>query len=67
MESWEPVLETIPLHQWLFPWLEHLDAPMAELYPGIRHKLAAALTAWDPYDGSAKALLQPWQRVRTEP
>ena len=64
VEAWNPRTDPVPLHQWLFPWLEHLAVPLEELYPGIRQKLAAALTAWDPYDGSAKALLQPWHRVR---
>ena len=64
VEAWNPRTDPVPLHQWLFPWLEHLAGPLEELYPGIRQKLAAALTAWDPYDGSAKALLQPWHRVR---
>jgi tuftelin-interacting protein 11 len=64
VEAWNPRTDPVPLHQWLFPWLEHLVGPLEELYPGIRQKLAAALTAWDPYDSSAKALLQPWHRVR---
>ena len=63
VEAWNPRTDPVPLHQWLFPWLEHLAGPLEEVYPGVRQKLAAALTAWDPYDGSAKALLQPWQRV----
>ena len=36
---------------------------MEELWPIIRHKFAAALSAWHPSDGSAHAILAPWHRV----
>ena len=61
--DWEPRRERVPLHAWLHPWLPALGADLAALYPGVRHKLAAALTAWRPADRSALALLAPWHRV----
>ncbi|GFH15131.1 G-patch domain-containing protein, partial [Haematococcus lacustris] len=41
--SWEPRQETVAIHTWLHPWLEHLAGPLQQLYPGIRHKLYVAL------------------------
>ena len=64
VEAWEPRVETVPLHAWLHPWLPMLSAHLADLYPGIRFKLATALQQWHPSDGSAKELLSPWQPVR---
>ena len=61
--EWEPRRERVPLHAWLHPWLPALGADLQQLYPGVRHKLAAALTAWRPADRSALALLAPWHRV----
>lgn len=63
MEEWEPRQERVPLHAWLHPWLPVLGPQLQQLYAGIRHKLAAALTAWHPSDRSALALLSPWHRV----
>ena len=63
VEAWEPRLETVPLHAWLHPWLPMLATPLADLYPGIRFKLATALQQWHPSDGSAKELLSPWHQV----
>jgi tuftelin-interacting protein 11 len=37
------------------------------LYGPIRLKLGHALAAWHPSDGSALALLSPWQRVFSPP
>ena len=65
MEVWEPRVERVPLHAWLHPWLPMLPGPLADLYPGIRFKLAVALQQWHPSDGSAKELLSPWQTVLT--
>lgn len=35
----------------------------ATIYPIIQDKLGTALTNWHPSDGSAKLMLQPWQRA----
>ncbi|KAL6762911.1 TFP11-domain-containing protein [Haematococcus lacustris] len=61
--SWEPRQETVAIHTWLHPWLEHLAGPLQQLYPGIRHKLYVALQAWHPSDGSALVLLAPWKNA----
>ena len=62
--GWEPRQERVPLHAWLHPWLEALGPGLEGLYPGVRFKLAAALQAWHPSDGSALALLSPWHKAR---
>ena len=64
VEVWEPRVERVPLHAWLHPWLPMLPGPLADMYPGIRFKLATALQQWHPSDGSAKQLLSPWQSVQ---
>ncbi len=66
VEEWEPRRERVPLHAWLHPWLPALGDQLRQVYPGVRHKLASALTAWHPADRSALALLAPWQRVRVD-
>lgn len=64
VEAWEPQAESVPLHAWLHPWLPYLGHRLESLYPTIRFRLATALQAWHPSDGSALALLSPWHRVR---
>lgn len=61
--EWDPTMDTVALHVWLHPWLPHLQSAMSELWPPIRHKFAAALEQWQPWDGSALAILSPWHRV----
>uniref|UniRef100_A0A383VX19 G-patch domain-containing protein n=1 Tax=Tetradesmus obliquus TaxID=3088 RepID=A0A383VX19_TETOB len=63
VESWDPTRETQPIHAWLHPWLPHLAAELAGVYPTIRHRLSRALTAWHASDGSARLLLAPWAGV----
>ena len=63
VETWDPRTESLPIHAWLHPWLPLLTQQLESLYEPIRFKLGAALGAWDPSDGSALALLAPWQRV----
>ena len=64
MDGWQPASETVALHVWVHPWLPYLGPRLADSYPGVRFKLAAALQAWHPSDGSALALLSPWASVR---
>ncbi|KAJ2942995.1 hypothetical protein O0L34_g15185 [Tuta absoluta] len=59
---WDPTGDTQPLHQWILPW--HLlagEALASTVYPLIRSRLASALTAWHPADGSARPLLAAWK------
>ena len=63
VDRWDPVVAKLPIHGWLFPWLPLLGDALAVLYGPIRHKLTTALGAWHPSDGSALAVLAPWQRV----
>ncbi|KAJ7548947.1 hypothetical protein O6H91_07G034300 [Diphasiastrum complanatum] len=63
VDAWDPLLETVPIHAWLHPWLPLLGSRMDPLYMPIRFKLGNALQAWHPSDSSAYALLSPWQAV----
>ncbi|CAI5995597.1 unnamed protein product [Closterium sp. NIES-64] len=63
VEAWDPRLETVPVHQWLHPWLPYLGSQLETLYPTIRFRLGSALTAWHPSDSSALAMLAPWKSV----
>jgi tuftelin-interacting protein 11 len=51
-EAWNPLVDVVPIHSWVHPWLPLLKERMdSELFPLIRNKLAYALTAWHPSDG----------------
>ena len=63
VELWVPLTDRVPLHSWLHPWLPRLGGQLEIVYPTIRNKLAAALTAWHPSDRSAKLILMPWVEV----
>ena len=62
--AWSPRTDPVPVHLWLHPWLPVLGAPLLEpLWAPIRHKMCAALEAWQPADPSAHAVLAPWAPV----
>uniref|UniRef100_A0A224Z2P8 Tuftelin-interacting protein 11 n=1 Tax=Rhipicephalus zambeziensis TaxID=60191 RepID=A0A224Z2P8_9ACAR len=63
VEAWNPLTDTMPIHSWLHPWLPLMGLRLEPLYPPIRLKLANALSAWHPSDGSAKLILEPWRGV----
>ena len=63
VKEWEPRVERVAIHVWLHPWLPLLQTALEEVYPEIRRKLAAALTAWNPSDPSALVMLRPWKAV----
>ncbi|KAI8489214.1 Tuftelin-interacting protein 11 [Branchiostoma belcheri] len=66
VDSWNPTTDTMPIHQWLHPWLPLISSRLECLYPTIRHKLGKALTNWHPSDASAIHILQPWKPVFSE-
>ncbi|CAH0677879.1 unnamed protein product [Spodoptera exigua] len=62
VRAWDPTHDTQPLHQWVLPWHDLAGEALASsVYPLIRSRLATALAAWHPADGSARGLLQAWQ------
>ncbi|TRY76202.1 hypothetical protein TCAL_11554 [Tigriopus californicus] len=63
VESWNPMSDPIPIHAWTHPWLEVLGQRLDVVFPTIKNKLSAALTAWHPSDRSARLILLPWVDV----
>ncbi|KAE9352569.1 hypothetical protein PF008_g5402 [Phytophthora fragariae] len=61
--GWDPRSDTIPIHEWLLPWLPYLGYAMRSLYPDIRLALASALNQWHPSDLSVFAVLSPWREL----
>ncbi|XP_035660288.1 tuftelin-interacting protein 11-like [Branchiostoma floridae] len=66
VDNWNPTTDTMPIHQWLHPWLPLISPRLECLYPTIRHKLGKALTNWHPSDASAIHILKPWKPVFSE-
>ncbi|XP_061726162.1 septin-interacting protein 1 [Cydia pomonella] len=62
VRGWDPTHDTQPLHHWVLPWHPLAGSALATaVYPLIRSRLAAALAAWHPADGSARPLLAAWR------
>lgn len=67
VDHWDPLTDHVPIHIWILPWAGLLTDQLEErVYPMIREKLGAALTAWVPQDRSALAMLRPWKAVFRE-
>ncbi|GMF30664.1 unnamed protein product [Phytophthora lilii] len=60
---WNPRSDTIPIHEWLLPWLPYIGSAMKSLYPDIQLALASALNQWHPSDLSVLAVLSPWREL----
>lgn len=64
VDEWNPLTDIVPVHQWLHPWIPYAkDRLITTVYPVIRRKLSAALTAWHPSDKSALLMLKPWKQA----
>nr|XP_013189952.1 unnamed protein product [Amyelois transitella] len=64
VRAWDPTRDTVPLHTWLLPWHPHNGESLARsVYPAVRSRLATALSAWHPADGSARPLLAAWKEA----
>jgi len=63
VDIWNPLMDTMPIHTWIHPWLPVMGSRLEPVYPPIRQKLASALMKWQPSDPSAKLMLEPWAKV----
>lgn len=63
VEEWNPLTDSIPIHQWLHPWLPFLHEQLGPIHDLVRLKLGSCLSRWHPSDASALAILLPWKDV----
>ncbi|OQR74422.1 tuftelin-interacting protein 11-like [Tropilaelaps mercedesae] len=66
VEQWNPLMDTVPIHSWIHPWLPFMSQSLETVYQPIRMKLSFALTNWHPSDSSAKLILEPWVGVMSK-
>ena len=64
LSSWQPRADTTPPHHWLHPWLPLLPPPgLSDLFPQLRHKLAALIAHTPLVGGTLLGAIAPWRRV----
>eukprot|EP01134_Creolimax_fragrantissima_P008130 CFRG8130T1 len=64
VNEWRPQTDPVPIHSWLFSWLQHLGHHNCNsLFPILRQKILNALLGWDASDPSAHAILQEWKKI----
>ena len=64
LSSWQPRADTTPPHHWLHPWLPLLPPPgLSDLFPQLRHKLAALIAHAPLVGGTLLGAIAPWRRV----
>ena len=39
VNSWDPKVDPIPVHEWLHPWLPFIPDQLEQLYPTLRYKI----------------------------
>ena len=39
VNSWDPKVDPIPVHEWLHPWLPFIPEQLEQLYPTLRYKI----------------------------
>uniref|UniRef100_A0A0N5AM51 G-patch domain-containing protein n=1 Tax=Syphacia muris TaxID=451379 RepID=A0A0N5AM51_9BILA len=62
VDEWNPMVDHIPIHTWLHPWLDIMGDRLQPVFSPIRQKLAKALSKWIPTDYSAISILRPWKQ-----
>ncbi|VDD90514.1 unnamed protein product [Enterobius vermicularis] len=62
VDEWNPMVDHIPIHTWLHPWLDVMGDRLQPVFSPIRQKLAKALSKWIPTDYSAISILRPWKQ-----
>lgn len=60
---WDPRTDSIPVHDWIFPWIPLLNEALRPLFPDIRLAIGNALNQWHPSDRSVLSVLSPWREV----
>uniref|UniRef100_A0A2P2I9F2 Tuftelin-interacting protein 11 n=1 Tax=Hirondellea gigas TaxID=1518452 RepID=A0A2P2I9F2_9CRUS len=63
---WEPNQETIPIHEWIHPWLPLLAVELQPACDQVFRKLSGILHHWKFGDSSCHTILLPWIDVFTE-
>jgi tuftelin-interacting protein 11 len=64
VEEWDPRSDPVPVHSWILPWRDlSPEGELQPLYEIIQAKLSSVLRDWHPSDGSAFAVISPWQDV----